>query len=949
MSEGYNPKEIEPKWQARWREANLFRTGDEIFFSDDPESLSRANQEKKISEDPSKPKCYVLEFFPYPSGDGLSVGHCRNYIPCDVLARMMRMRGYNVLHPMGWDAFGLPAENEAINKGSHPKQTVPRYVTNYKRQMSLIGLSYDWEREINSSQPDYYKWTQWWFLLLYKRGLAYRANAPVNWCPSCRTVLANEEVEGGKCWRCGNWVEKRDLPQWFFKITAYADRLLEDLDELDWPEGIKQMQRNWIGRSEGVEFEMQVHGRPDLKFRVFTTRIDTVFGMTFAVLAPEHPLVDEITTPEQRAEVDAYRERARRLDETTRLSTERERTGVFTGAYAINPVNNEPVPIWVADYVLMSYGTGAIMAVPGHDERDYDFALKYGLPIKVVIVEKLEDVALTHPSPPSPEASGEGGSHTPLSHSVGEGAGVRADQEAHGRDARATEAQGQGVRADNPPLCYTGDGYMVNSGEFSGLPNREGMKRLAEWFEARGIGERKVNYRLRDWLISRQRYWGAPIPIIHCPACGEVPVPEDQLPVLLPDVEAYQPTGTGESPLANIPEFVNTTCPQCGQPAKRETDTMGGFACSSWYFFRFCDPKNDKEPFSQEKVRYWMPVDYYVGGAEHAVMHLLYARFWTKVGYDAGISPVKEPFYRLRNQGMVLALTPYRPPKEDEQLRPGEVGILVRRDELAKLSDEEKSQLIWVWEKMSKSRYNVITPDEIVEQYSADTLRLYELFVAPFDVAIQWEEQGVKGMYRFLNRIWRLLSEVRPCFVREWREVLANAELDKESRAMRQRTHSALQKITADIPDFKFNTAVATMMEWFNALEDYWRKNNSPNQPCCSDSMAVVSEAVESFILALSPFAPHIADELWEAYGFEGFTLEQKFPEYDEALARAEEIELVVQVNGKVRDKIHVPADISEEQMREIALASPKVQQYLNGGQPRKVIVVPGKLVNVVV
>ena len=878
MTEAYDPKQIEPKWQARWQQARLFRTQD----------------------DPNKPKCYVLAFFPYPSGDGLSVGHCRNYIPCDALARLMRMRGYNVLHPMGWDAFGLPAENEAINKGSHPKHTVPRYVANYKRQMNLIGLSYDWEREINSSQPDYYKWTQWWFLQLYKRGLAYRANAPVNWCPRCRTVLANEEVEGGKCWRCGTLVEKRDMPQWFFKITAYADRLLHDLDELDWPEGIKQMQRHWIGRSEGVEFEMAIQGRPELKFRVFTTRIDTVFGMTFAVLAPEHPLVEVITTPEQRAAVEAYRERARRLDEATRLSTERERTGVFTGAYAVNPVNDEPVPIYIADYVLMTYGTGAIMAVPAHDERDYDFARKHGLPIRVVI---------------SPD--------------------------------------GSAPDPDTTPECYTGDGVMVNSGAFSGLPNREGMQRLAEWFEARGLGERKVNYRLRDWLISRQRYWGAPIPIVHCPVCGEVPVPEDQLPVLLPDVEAYQPSGTGESPLANIPEFVNTTCPQCGQPARRETDTMGGFACSSWYFLRFCDPHNDKEPFAQDKARYWMPVDYYVGGAEHAVMHLLYARFWTKVGYDAGFVPVKEPFYRLRNQGMVLALTPYRPPREDETLREGEEGILVRRDQLEQMSESEKAHLFWQWEKMSKSRYNVVTPDEIVERYSADTLRLYELFVAPFDTAIEWKEEGVKGMHRFLGRVWRLMREVLPCFVRDWRPILNEScqtpecPLDGPARKMRQRTHASLKKIAADIPDFKFNTAVATLMEWFNHLEDYWRGVNQ--QLCCADAMAVVSEAVECFILALSPFAPHIADELWEAYGFEGFTLQQPYPQYDESLARADEFEMVVQVNGKLRDRIIVPADISREAMEQLALASPRVQAHLSGKPPRKIIVVPGKLVNIVV
>jgi leucyl-tRNA synthetase len=878
MTEAYDPKQIEPKWQQRWQAARLFRT----------------------QEDPSKPKCYVLAFFPYPSGDGLSVGHCRNYIPCDAVARLMRMRGYNVLHPMGWDAFGLPAENEAINKGSHPKYTVPRYIANYKRQMNLIGLSYDWEREINSSQPDYYKWTQWWFLQLYKRGLAYRANAPVNWCPSCRTVLANEEVEGGKCWRCSAFVEKREMPQWFFKITAYADRLLEDLDEVDWPEGIKQMQRHWIGRSEGVEFEMAIQGRPDLKFRVFTTRIDTVFGVTFAVLAPEHPLVDAITTPEQRAAVEEYRERARRLDEATRLSAERERTGVFTGAYAINPVNDEPVPVYIADYVLMTYGTGAIMAVPAHDERDYDFARKYGLPIRVVITPD--------GSVPDPNET---------------------------------------------PACYTGDGVMVNSGEFSGLSNREGMQQLGEWFEARGIGERKVNYRLRDWLISRQRYWGAPIPIVHCPACGEVPVPEDQLPVLLPDVEAYQPSGTGESPLANIPEFVNTSCPQCGQPARRETDTMGGFACSSWYFLRFCDPHNDAEPFAQDKVRYWMPVDYYVGGAEHAVMHLLYARFWTKVGYDAGFVPVKEPFYRLRNQGMVLALTPYRPPREDETLREGEEGILVRRDQLEQMSESEKAQLFWQWEKMSKSRYNVVTPDEIVERYSADTLRLYELFVAPFDTAIEWKEEGVKGMHRFLGRVWRLMREVRPCFVRDWRPILNEScqtpecPLDEPARKMRQRTHASLKKIAADIPDFKFNTAVATLMEWFNHMEDYWRSVNQ--QPCCGDAMAVVSEAVECFILALSPFAPHIADELWEAYGFEGFTLQQPFPQYDESLARADEFEMVVQVNGKLRDRIVVPADISREAMERLALESPRVQAHLQGKSPRKVIVVPGKLVNIVV
>ncbi|MCW5933166.1 MAG: leucine--tRNA ligase [Fimbriimonadia bacterium] len=862
--DSYNPQAIEQKWQQRWREANLFRAGN----------------------DRDKPKCYVLEFFPYPSGDGISVGHCRNYIPCDTLARLMHMRGYNVLHPMGWDAFGLPAENEAINKGSHPKHTVPKYVENYKRQLSLLGASYDWEREVNSSQPDYYKWTQWWFLLLYKRGLAYRSNAPVNWCPHCKTVLANEEVEGGKCWRCGNWVEKRDLPQWFFKITAYAESLIQDLDEVDWPEGIKLMQRNWIGRSEGVEFDMAIQGHPDQTMRVFTTRIDTVFGVTFAVLAPEHPMVDAIVHPDQRDAVNAYRQAAQRLDEATRLNAERERSGVFTGAYVVHPVNQQPVPIYVADYVLMGYGTGAIMAVPGHDERDFDFAQKHGIEIREVI---------------SPT----------------------------------------GTPSDQPlEAAYTEDGIMVNSGDYSGLPNREGMQRLGEWFESQGIGERKVNYRLRDWLISRQRYWGAPIPIIHCAACGEVPVPEDQLPVVLPDVDNYQPSGTGESPLAAIPEFVNTTCPQCGGVAKRETDTMGGFACSSWYFFRFCDPHNDQQAFNPEIADYWMPVDYYVGGAEHAVMHLLYARFWTKVAYDEGITKVKEPFQRLRNQGMVLALTPYRPPKEDEILRQGEEGILVRREEQSKYNPKE---LMWVWEKMSKSRYNVITPDEMVELYGADSLRLYESFVAPFDVAVQWDDQGMKGMHRFANRLWRFFNEFQPHFDPQWRNHLAqSSDLSRAERDLRRRTHATVKKLSEDIPDFKFNTAVAALMEWFNHLSDFGIQSEG-------SARAALSEAAEYYILAIAPFTPHLSDELWERYGFEGFTYSHSYPAYDPQVAAAEEVEIVIQINGKLRDRISAPAGISQAEMEQLALSSERVISSLAGVTPKKVIVVPGKLVNIVV
>ncbi len=834
MEEKYQPQQIEQKWQKRWQEAQLFRAED---FS-------------------PKPKLYALDFFPYPSGDGLSVGHCRNYIPTDAFCRYKHMKGFNVLHPMGWDAFGLPAENEAIRKRSHPSKTVPRYIANYKRQMNMIGISYDWSREINSSSPDYYKWTQWFFLLLYKRGLAYRSTAPANWCPSCKTVLANEEVEGGACWRCGSIVEKRDLPQWFFKITDYAERLLNDLDLINWPEGIKMMQRNWIGRSEGVEFEMQIadaQGKPSGKsFRVFTTRVDTTFGMSFAVLAPEHPLVREITTPDRREEVEAYIARSQRETEIERLSTERVRDGVFTGAYAINPVNGQLVPIFIADYVLMGYGTGAIMAVPAHDERDFDFAKRYGLPIPVVI------------APP-------------------------------------------GWNGEPLEQAYTGEGTMVNSGEFSGLPSEEGKKRIADWMEARGIGKRRVNYRLRDWLISRQRYWGAPIPIIHCPKCGEVPVPEDQLPVLLPDVEHYEPTGTGKSPLANIPEFVNTTCPQCGGPAERETDTMGGFACSSWYFLRFASPHETDRPFNPDAVRYWLPVDVYVGGAEHAVMHLLYARFWVKVMYDAGLVHFVEPFLTLRNQGMVLAPDPDNP------------DVMV---------------------KMSKSKGNVVTPDAVVEKHGADTLRLYELFVAPFDQAIEWREEGVSGANRFLHRVWRLVLDATPHYHRDWKEKLQGAELSADERKLRRKTHQTIKKVGEDIEDFRFNTAVAAVMEWVNLMYDL--KESLIASPA-------FSEAIHSLILVLAPFTPHIADELWERLGYEGFTYNQPYPEYDEAVAAAEEMNIVVQVNGKLRDVLVVPVDTPQEELKRLALASPKVQQFTNGKTVKKVIVVPNKLVNVVV
>jgi len=828
----YDFRSIEKRWQERWHADDLFRT----------------------PEDRTRPKFYGLDFFPYPSGDGLSVGHCRNYVPSDVFCRYRRMRGDNVLHPMGWDAFGLPAENEAIRRRSHPKKTVPQYVANYKRQMNLLGLSYDWSREINSSEPEYYRWTQWFFLLLYRRGLAYRSAAPANWCPSCATVLANEEVHDGACWRCGAEIEKKDLPQWFFRITEYADRLLEDLKLVDWPESIMLMQTNWIGRSVGVEFDMPIVGH-DAAMRVFTTRVDTVFGVSFAVLAPEHPLVAQITAPDRREEVEEYVRKSRRVSEIDRMSTERERDGCFTGAFAVNPVNGQEVPVYVADYVLLSYGTGAIMAVPAHDARDFDFARRYGLPAPVVIAPEAWD-------------------GRPL-------------QEAH-----------------------TGEGVMVNSGQFSGMRNTEGAEAIADWMEQRGIGQRRVNYRLRDWLISRQRYWGAPIPIVHCPSCGEVPVPEEQLPVLLPDVENYEPPGDGRSPLAAIPEFVNTACPECGGPAQRETDTMGGFACSSWYFLRFADPHNDRAPFDREKVEYWLPVDLYVGGAEHAVMHLLYARFWTKVMYDAGLVPFVEPFTRLKNQGMLLAPDPKNP------------GVLV---------------------KMSKSKFNVVTPDEMAEKYGADALRVYELFVAPFEDTVPWSEDGINGCWRFLNRVYRVVAERPGSFVPGWKATVRQETVSEEAKALARKTHQTIVKVTRDIEDFAFNTAVAALMELTNQIYDFVNAKDGLRYPC-----PVWSEAVETLILLLAPMAPHLADELWQMIGREGYTYHAPWPEADPEVAKADVLTIVVQVNGKVRDKISVDAGAGERELERLALESPKVQAALQGRPVRKVIVVPGRLVNVV-
>jgi leucyl-tRNA synthetase len=881
MDKQYPFREIEARWQERWAEERTFHA----------------------SEDSEKPKFYGLEFFPYPSGAGLHVGHLKNYVPTDAYCRYKSMTGFNVLHPMGWDAFGQPAENEAIRLGRNPRDMVPEFAASYRRTFQRIGMSYDWEREIDSSRPEYYRWTQWIFLLLYRRGLAYRATAPINWCPACRTGLANEEVKESRCWRCDTPIEKRPLPQWYLKITAYADRLLADLERIDWPEGIKQMQREWIGRSAGAEVAFPVldppPGTDPESIRVFTTRPDTLFGATFLVLAPEHPIVERLTAAERRAEVQAYARRAERLPEIERSRAERRKSGVFTGAYARNPATSERIPIWVADYVLPGYGTGAIMAVPAHDGRDFEFARTDGLPIRLV-----------YQAPGSPRTPGE-----------------------------MTEALPHG-------------GTLVNSGPFDGLPGgAETVRRFIAWLEEAGHGTGRVQYRIRDWLVSRQRYWGAPIPILYCEACGEVPVPEEQLPVLLPDVDCYQPTGTGASPLAAIPEFVHTTCPRCGGAARRETDTMGGAACSSWYFLRFADPHNARAFAARDRLEHWLPVDLYVGGAEHAVMHLLYARFWTKVLYDADLISFDEPFTKLRNQGQLLALTPGRRPRGAEE--GGQDGepiidwILLRPEERETYPPD---QIVWRWARMSKSRGNVITPDEIAERYGADSLRVYEMFVVPFEETVQWTEEGISGAHRFLGRIWRWAIQVLPEYDPGWRERLSSVAAGRE-RAIRRKLHQTIRKVGEEIEGFRFNTAIAALMELVNDLYAY-RPVAGPAGATCT---AVLSEALERLTLLLAPFAPHLADELWYRMGHPGSTgsgpsaYHAPWPAFDPAVAAEEEVTLVIQVNGKLRDRLTVPAGEPHERLRERAMASPRVREILAGREPTSVVVVPGRLVNVVI
>jgi leucyl-tRNA synthetase len=781
-------------------------------------------------------------------------------VPSDVISRYHRMKGYAVLHPMGWDAFGLPAENEAIKKGIHPRETTTHYAANYRRQMTSIGCSYDWEREINSSTPDFYHWTQWFFLLLHQRGLAYRDVGRQWWCPVCKTVLADEQIEHGACWRCHGPVHKRDLEQWYFRITAYADELLADTEKLDWPEHILAMQRNWIGRSEGVEFTLPLADPPSPAvqgrgtggggFTVYTTRPDTVYGMTFAVLAPEHPLVKGIASKEHRAEVTAYCEDAARRSDLDRLQAGRD--GVFTGAYAVNPVNGARIPLYVADYVLLGYGGGAIMAVPAHDKRDFDFAARHKIPAPVVI------------APPG---------------------------------------------WDGGPLtaAYTGPGRMVNSGPWDGLPSDEARARIAEWMKEQGIGRRTVQYRMRDWLISRQRYWGAPIPIVYCERCGTVPVPHHCLPVLLPHVEEWLPGEDGRSPLANVDEFVHTACPECGGPAQRETDTMDGFACSSWYALRFVSPRYEDGPFDPAALAQWGPPDLYVGGAEHAVMHLLYARFWTKVMADAGMIPFREPFPALRSQGVMHA----RDPQTGE----------VRR--------------------MSKSAGNVVTPDGVAAVHGADALRVYLLFMAPFENNTVWEggdanaSHGIIGAKRFLQRVWRLVVNVADTD----QPTSQPATTRRAVSPLTGQLHRTIGRVTADVEAFKFNTAIAALMECLNGLTAHHHAHGVTQE---------LAEATRTFILLLAPFAPHIAEELWKRMGGAYSVHQQAWPTWDETLAAEETITLVVQVDGKVRDNLTVPACIEEAEARALALACDGVRRCLDDRAVAHVIYVPGRLVNVV-
>ncbi|PTG01259.1 leucine--tRNA ligase [Staphylococcus chromogenes] len=799
----YNHQEIEKKWQKYWLENKTFKTEDNL----------------------GQKKFYALDMFPYPSGAGLHVGHPEGYTATDIISRYKRMQGYNVLHPMGWDAFGLPAEQYALDTGNSPAEFTKRNIQTFKRQIQELGFSYDWDREVSTTDPEYYKWTQWIFIQLYKKGLAYVDEIPVNWCEALGTVLSNEEVVDGVSERGGHPVVRRPMKQWVLKITEYADRLLEDLETLDWPESIKDMQRNWIGRSEGAKVTFNVETINET-IEVFTTRPDTIYGATFLVLSPEHSLVNQITTPEFKDQVKKYQDAAAKKSDLERTDLAKEKTGVFTGAYAIHPLSGERVPVWIADYVLSTYGTGAVMAVPGHDERDHEFAETFNLPVQYVIEGELTN----------------------------------------------------GV--------FTGDGPHIHSDALNGMNNSEAISKAIEILEAKGHGEKKVNYKLRDWLFSRQRYWGEPIPIIHWEDGSITTVPENELPLLLPKTDEIKPSGTGESPLANIDEFVNVTDPETGMKGRRETNTMPQWAGSCWYYLRYIDPKNDQMLADPEKLKHWLPVDLYIGGVEHAVLHLLYARFWHKVLYDIGVVPTKEPFQKLFNQGMIL----------------GEGH-----------------------EKMSKSKGNVVNPDDIINSHGADTLRLYEMFMGPLDASIAWSENGLDGSRRFLDRIWRLLvtenNELSPKVVRE------------ETPQFEKSYHQTVKKVTEDFESLNFNTAISQLMVFIND---------------CYKAEKINQSYIEGFVKMLAPIAPHIGEELWSILGHEGTITYQPWPSYDAELLEGDVVEIVVQVNGKVRAKLEIPKNASKEEMEQFAFENENVQQAIEGKDIKKVIAVPQKLVNIV-
>jgi leucyl-tRNA synthetase len=844
----YHPQQLDKKWQARWADARAF----------------------EVTVDPAKPKFYCLEMFAYPSGHA-HVGHVRNYIIGDVMARTKAMRGFNVLHPFGWDAFGLPAENAAIKNGIHPEVSTRSNIAHMKGQLQRLGISYAWEREFATCDAEYYKWNQWLFIRMFERGLAYRRRSSVNWCPKDNTVLANEQVIDGKCWRCGSEVETRDLEQWFFRITAYADELLDNTVNLTgWPDKVLTMQRNWIGRSEGARVTFPVDGDPSTTIEVFTTRIDTIYGATFVLLGPEHPLVSAFA--DRSADPAAFKAQAqafRLQDRAARISGDIEKQGFDTGMRAINPFTGQPVPIWVANFVLGEYGTGAIMAVPAHDQRDYDFARKFGLPIQVVV--------------------------TP---------------------------DGTSRPADSLTEAAPAYGQLVDSGEYSGLSSEEAQKRMAADAKARGIGEGTVQFRLKDWGISRQRYWGTPIPMIYCEKDGIVPVPDDKLPVELPQISEF--TGRGDSPLAQVPEFVNVRCPKCGGPARRETDTMDTFVDSSWYFYRFADPRNDTMPFDPAAVKYWLPVDFYSGGVEHAILHLIYSRFFARVFRDLGLVDHSEPFTQLLTQGMVL--------------KDGAV--------------------------MSKSKGNVVDPDAMLQKYGADALRLYVMFVAPPEKEVEWTDTGLEGSFRFLARVWRLVDH--------WSETIGGegigspdgcTTLNAAEKALRRKTHDTIRRVTVDIEERQsMNTAVSAMMELVNELYTFSEATvtgrpakrgdedvEHAGEAERSETICVMREAAEALICMLSPFAPHTAEELWASLGYATGLTEASWPDYDPEVAKAEEVVVPIQVNGKVRSRLSVQAEASEEELRRLALADPAVQPYLAGKTVKKVVVAGGRLVSIVV